>query len=218
MARMAPDGHLIIGGYIDAWFFNFLMSYAMRYVLSLETVRRGKRTPTVKLLCSYMDDFGYLGSRMAGLKSAARKLDAWLRETYGMELKPTGAEIRFISVAEEHALRRVPHRGAPGLDMGGYVVHRTYTSIRRAIFVRVRRHFLRAALELDTTGTIPVQRCRRLMSYNGYFKHTNTRKATKDLRVAELVKVARRVIGAHCRMEAVQEERRQYALFGCSVQ
>lgn len=219
MARMAPGGHLIIGGYIDAWFFNFLMSYAMRYVLSLETVRRGKRTPIVKLLCSYMDDFGYLGSRMAGLKSAARKLDVWLRETYGMELKPASSEIRFVSIAEEHALRRVPHRGAPGLDMGGYVVHRTYTSIRRAIFVRVRRQFLRAAWEYERTGTIPVGRCRKLIAYNGYFEHTNTRKVAETLRVAELVKVAKKVIGAHCRMEAVQKERKRlYAYFQRAVQ
>lgn len=40
---VAPGGHLIIGGYLDAWLFNFVMSYAIRYLYTLGSTRRGKR-------------------------------------------------------------------------------------------------------------------------------------------------------------------------------
>ena len=43
----APGGHLIIGGYLDAWLFNYVMSYALRYVVSLSKSRRGNKYPLV---------------------------------------------------------------------------------------------------------------------------------------------------------------------------
>lgn len=36
LARMSPEGCLIIGGYLDAWLFNYLMSYVLRYALGQE--------------------------------------------------------------------------------------------------------------------------------------------------------------------------------------
>ena len=47
LAAAAPGGHLIIGGYLDAWLFNYVMSYALRYVLSLSKSRRGNKYPLV---------------------------------------------------------------------------------------------------------------------------------------------------------------------------
>lgn len=41
LLNMSPRGCLIIGGYLDAWLFNLVMSYVLRYMLSLEKVRRG---------------------------------------------------------------------------------------------------------------------------------------------------------------------------------
>lgn len=43
LKSVAPGGHLIIGGYLDAWLFNFAMSYAIRYLYTLGSTRRGKR-------------------------------------------------------------------------------------------------------------------------------------------------------------------------------
>lgn len=47
LKSVAPGGHLIIGGYLDAWLFNFTMSYAIRYLYTLGTTRRGKKIPYV---------------------------------------------------------------------------------------------------------------------------------------------------------------------------
>lgn len=210
VARIAPGGHLIIGGYLDAWLFNLMMSYALRYVLSHKAKRRGKENQIVKMCPSYMDDFGLLGSRMAGLRSVARKLDVWLRKHYGVELKPERKEVTILSVAEEKSRRKMKgsKHCAPGLDMGGYVVHRTYTTIRRGIYRRARRQFLRAGEEFKRTGTVMLYRARYLVSYNGYFKATDTRRAAELLQVHRLVAIAKRVIAAHSRMDAYKTVQR----------
>lgn len=196
LERNAPDGHLIIGGYIDAWIFNLLMSYALRYVNSLYTVRRGKRSKIVYTEAAYMDDFGLMGARLAGLRTAVTKLEKWLKQHYGLELKEMCKETAFLSMKEERDLKK-QGKSAPGLDMGGYVVHRTYVSIRRTIYVRLRRQFLRAARELKTSGTIRVARARTIISYSGYFKRTNTRSAKETLEADKLIKIAKQVVKAH---------------------
>ena len=86
LARNAPGGHLIIGGYLDAWLFNFAMSYAVRYVLSLCKERRGKKVPMVVRVVTHMDDFGLLGRREADIKSATRKLARWMEKELHLTL------------------------------------------------------------------------------------------------------------------------------------
>lgn len=53
LLNMSPRGCLIIGGYLDAWLFNLVMSYILRYMLSLEKVRRGTRQRLVVALVAY---------------------------------------------------------------------------------------------------------------------------------------------------------------------
>lgn len=57
LKSVAPGGHLIIGGYLDAWLFNFAMSYAIRYLYTLGSTRRGKKIPYVIRCGTFMDDF-----------------------------------------------------------------------------------------------------------------------------------------------------------------
>mgnify|MGYP004647996123 FL=1 len=190
ISRIAPDGHLIIGGYLDAWLFNFLMSYAVVYLKSLHKTRRGKRTYTVKELVVYMDDFGLMGDNLHALDQAAYALSCWLDNNYQMKIK-TGKATR---IGERSA-----GKSASGLDIGGYVVRKGIVKMRRSIFRRARRQFLRAAREVDRTGTMPMFRAQKLIAYFGYFKHSNSRKAAENLRIKELLKIGRRVVGYHTR-------------------
>lgn len=190
ISRIAPDGHLIIGGYLDAWLFNFLMSYAVVYLKSLYKTRRGKRTYTVKELVVYMDDFGLMGDNLHALDQAAYALSCWLDNNYQMKIK-TGKATR---IGERSA-----GKSASGLDIGGYVVRKGIVKIRRSIFRRARRQFLRAAREVDRTGTMSMFRAQKLIAYFGHFKHSNSRKAAENLRIKELLKIGRRVVGYHTR-------------------
>lgn len=48
-----PDGVLLIGGYFSTWAFNYVMSYVLRYLLSLKQVRRGTGTRLVREIVCY---------------------------------------------------------------------------------------------------------------------------------------------------------------------
>lgn len=209
LARVAPDGHLIIGGYLDGWLFNLAMSYAVRYVLSLEKERRGQRRRLVCRVVTHMDDFGLLGSRKADVVSAARKLARWMERNLGLHLK-LGAEVDFLSTKEEHRRRKASspaRRGCPALDMGGFRVHRTYTTVRKCIFRRVRRAYLRAGADIAAGKPIQLKRAQRAGSYYGYFKHTASRRVRKRLD-ADIVK---KLCGFAVARQTIKVRRKPYA-------
>ena len=64
-----PGGHLCIGGYLPAWLFNYVMSYVLRYLLSLESTRRGVKTKMVQAVVCFADDFTMFGHFFADPES-----------------------------------------------------------------------------------------------------------------------------------------------------
>lgn len=206
LGRIAPDGHLIIGGYVDAWLFNLVMSFALRHVLKLHTNRRIKKMYFVMAVLSYMDDSVLMGRRSASIKLAVRYMNEYLLANFGLELKSSNKESKLFTVEQERDMRKRGCRAKPpGVDIGGYVVHRTYTSIRPGIFRRIRRQFLRAARQVEGTGTIMLCRSRKLIAYFGYFKNSNTRHARENLNVDYLMVIARRVVSAHSYLDAIKK-------------
>lgn len=183
---------------MDAWLFNLVMSYVLRYMLSLEKVRRGTRQRLVVALVAYADDVAIMGRRLADLRSAARTAAKWTLKTFGLTFKPGGDEVAFLSIEEEHRRRHLTRpaaRGCPGLDIVGFVIRRTYTTVRRAIFRRARRQYLRAGREVDKSGTVQLSRAYKLASYYGYFTQTNSRKCSTTLRTEKIKPLACQVIG-----------------------
>lgn len=81
-----PDGRLMIGGYMPTWLFNYVMSYVLRYLLSLHKSRRGVRHNMVWACVCYADDFAVFGKR-SNLMRAIKDTTRWCKETLGMEIK-----------------------------------------------------------------------------------------------------------------------------------
>lgn len=206
LLAMAPHGGLLIGGYLEAWLFNLVASYLMRQLLSYAKARRSASLPLVQRCCSYMDDLGLFGRRWADMQSAARKITRWAKDVLGLTIKPKWMRVDFLTVEEERARRHLKGaaKGCPGFDMAGYRMHRTYTTIRRCIFKRIRRQSLRAADDLRKTGRIPLYRSYRLISYNGYFVGTKTSGAAAELEQRHLFKAAKWAVGAAARLREVK--------------
>lgn len=212
LLAMSPRGGLIIGGYLEAWLFNFVMSYALRYILSRGKLKRGAWQPLVVRLVAYMDDVCLLGRRRANLVSAARQLAKWMRAELGLNLT-MGDEVAFLSIEEEHRRRHLKGaaRGCPGLDIAGFVIRRTYTTIRKTTFLRARRQFLRAGRGMARGGYVPLYRAYKLVSYYGHFTETASRAVRERLRVDKLKSAAAKTI-SRCAKAAAQRERQlQYA-------
>lgn len=196
LGNVAPGGHLIIGGYLDAWLFNFAMSYAIRHLYTLGTVRRGKKIPHVIRCMSFMDDFAMGSSSIKGEIRAAKSLNTWMKKQLGLEIKETTGIIKLLTVEEEQRRKVLPkpsQRGVPMLDMAGYRVSRTHVTIRRRVFKRARRVFMRAYTELKETGTIRRDRAQAVISYNSYVEQSDSFRLKEIYHIKEIMRTAHKV-------------------------
>ena len=150
LLKMHGDG-LIIGSLLSQFLCNYFMSYGYRFVLGLHKTRRGKRVRLVACALFYMDDILLAGPDRRNLVMAVRKLVAFMRESFGLDIKP-GWNVRR-------------HEDA-GIDMMGYVVTaRGRLKIRRRVFIRARRSFRRT-----WNGDRRLITQYRVGAYYGYFK------------------------------------------------
>lgn len=74
-------------------------------------------------------------------------------------------------------------------------------TVRARIFVRARRQFLRAWAYLETGGYITIKAARRIISYRGYFSHTDSVGISAKLHIVEVSRAASNVISAAARAE-----------------
>ena len=215
LAAAAPGGHLIIGGYLDAWLFNYVMSYALRYVLSLSKSRRGNKYPLVIRAVTFMDDIVLLGSSGSGIKQAVKKLSEWLDAQFGMKSRTTTGIMKLMTMEEEKNrkhLQKAGH-GVTAIDAGGYRISRTHITIRKRNAPRIIRCMTRAWDEYRRTGTIKRQRACQIISRNGMIRNANCRRFTEKYHVVELMRIARRVQAYWSRENARRrKERVKYAV------
>lgn len=146
LGEAAPGGYLIIGGYLDAWLFNYVMSYGLRYVLSLKKSRRGNDYPLVIQAVTFMDDVVLMARSESGLKQAVRKMSEWLADRYGMKSRTTTSVLRIGTVKEEKERKgqKGARRGVVAIDAGGFRISRTHITIRKRNMPKLMRCFGRA--------------------------------------------------------------------------
>lgn len=177
-----PGGVLVIGGYLSTWLFNYVMSYALREMLSSGRYRRGKWIRDVKYIVSYADDTACFGAR-SGLVRGTKKAEKQIKERFGLSLKSAWLIIDLPSFEEEKLNKAERRNGSkkrtPGVDMMGYVVRRSYTIMRKRIWRRVRRQYLRAAKELEGKGKITATRGHKVACYKGWPVHSDSDKITE---------------------------------------
>lgn len=169
-----PGGALLIGGYFSTWAFNYVMSYLLRYIFAQGRMRRGKWIRTIQGAACYADDFVLFGKKSALLK-ACKRATRWSADKLGLHIKSCWHVVPLASFEDEKAARE-SHQRTPGVDMMGYVVRRTYTTVRGRIFVRIRRQLLRAGRELNQLGFVPWWRAQTLTSYGGWIRYSDSRR------------------------------------------
>lgn len=196
LAEIAPGGHLIIGGYLDAWLFNFAMSYAIRYLYTLGSVRRGKKIQYVIRCDTFMDDFALMSGSIKGEQRAVKALNKWFMKNQQIELKETTGIIKLIPVEEEKRRRNLPkkaQRGVPMLDMAGYRISRTHITIRKRVFRRARRQLIRGYREMIRDGTLRKHRAEKIIAYNSYIEQSDAEGIKEKYHVKELMNMAHKV-------------------------
>lgn len=196
MERYAPGGHLIIGGYLDAFLFNLVMSYAMRDVLDAYVSRRGKDLKLIVAMYSYMDDCVMLSRNEKTLQMAVRRCREWLYMHHGIRLKQTTGIVRLYSVDEEKAHKRKPTpagRGCPMIDIAGYRICHTHITLRRRNVRRCIHCLERSWRQFQKTGTIKRQQANSIISRNGLMSIANSHWMMEKYHHSALMKIARKI-------------------------
>ena len=200
-----PNGCLLIGGFLSAWLFNYVMSYVIRHLTAQAKIRRGKRLPMVCGIVSYADDFVAFG-HASNLERAIKRTSRWASGTLGLEIKAAWRVIRLASFDDEKRMKALRGDGSchrtPGVDMVGFVVRPTYTIVRKRIFKRIRRQVIRASRNLDQLGYVPWWRAQKIIAGWGWLKASDSRKFCKKYRINQILKASRASVSWHTRIGA----------------
>lgn len=190
----------MIGALPSQWGAQYMLSFAYRYAKDLHRERRGKKLQMVSDMILFMDDMALFSGSRKNLKKAVELLSGFMEKALGFTLKPNW-HIREIDKT--------------GVDMMGFVIyHGGKIAIRGRDFIRARRMAIRRL-----TGSIfEKPRAERTMSYKGFFKNSDSRKAYKKYRLRPVFEYAARVVSAAAR-KSNEEKRRQlsYVYEKCAV-
>lgn len=173
-----PDGHLMIGSCLSMRLANIAMSFGYRELLNSATYRRGKRVRNVRHVCMYADDVWVFGDSKTGVNKAVKRLKSVMREMFGIEFKP----YKVCGCACEPA------------DVAGVVVTRGKVVVRGKTFIRARRSILRFAGNPRSLNL-----ARRVVSYFGWLKNTDTFLFRRDNGVYDTLRRAKALIREHDR-------------------
>lgn len=196
LANLAPNGHLIIGGYLDAWLFNLVMADILHEVNGCGQTRRGRFKPYAVRVVAYMDDVAIFTASDKATKRVLKYLAKTLPD-YDLTMKVTTSVIRFLPLGSERDRRHRKNHGCPCVDMAGFKIHRTYISVRRRVYLRLRRILIRSWNELVQTGTIRIKRSQMLISYHGWLVQSDSYKARTRYHIKEIMAVVKRVVAFH---------------------
>lgn len=213
LADLAPGGHLIIGGYLDAWLFNLVMADIIHQIMECGQTRRKIFKPYAVRIVSYMDDVAIFTSSDKATKRILKAFAKVLSE-YGLDMKTTTRIIHFCSEDEEN--RRMyseskSGKGSPCIDMAGYRIYRSHVGIRKRVFIRARRCLLRCWDELLRTGTVGIKHCQMLISYNGWLRQSDSNRVIVKYHANELLEIAKRVTSFHGYLARLRRKDRLYA-------
>lgn len=190
------DDGLEIGSYFALQMAQLVLSFAYHYIEGLGKYRRGKWVPLVSHQIWHMDDFILIGTRKADLRRAARLVERYIRDEFGLELKHW--KIAKTSKSEP-------------LDLGGWIVRelgvkrelsdgstyvdeskkRSRATLRNGIFLRGTRTFARFSKRKS------VVRARGCVSYWGWFKHGDCCSVVRARHIGTCFAHARRVVSKH---------------------
>lgn len=175
LVKSMADG-LSIGSYLSQYLCNFYMSFLYHKVKeNLFFERRGKKIPMVKHLLIYMDDILLIGSNSKMLLEASKRIVEFIDKTLDLTVK------HFWSVTKLDDKRFI--------DIMGFRIYKTHITIRRRVFLRIRRAYKRARKYRNS-----VRLARKCNSYKGHILHTDSLKFAKRYHVYDSARRARRLI------------------------
>lgn len=161
------EGGIHIGSYLSQSLANYYLSYIYHKIDDLRYTRRDKSIKSVEHLLFYMDDFLLLGRNKRKLQEAAAYAVRLAKEEMGLTIKPNYCVQRIL----DHKSKRKDK--GHWIDMVGYRFSKQGVTLRKSIFRRAYRMFIRVKRSISTKKHVSFSQCSRLISYWGFLQHTN---------------------------------------------
>lgn len=153
--RSYTGAGLPIGYYTSAPLANFYLNGLDRFI---------KQTLQIKYMVRYMDDIVMYDSNKRKLHKARLCIEQYVAQRRKLKIKPNW---QVYKMPYDNGRGKVTSQRAT--DFVGFKFYRYKTTIRKAIFLRMRRCFLKlSGREYTLRGA------RSFMSYNGWLRHTNS--------------------------------------------
>lgn len=175
---------LSIGSYLSQFLCNLYMSILYHEVSeNMYRIRKHRnaikeRINLVKKKVFYMDDVLLTGTNKKDIKKAMKLFIRKAKEL-GLTIKPT---FRIYRIAGTF------------VDMMGYRIYQYKTTIRRRVFRRVRKSYVKVRKLYGTHKPIPVKWAKRCSSYYGYLKNTDSKHIRKRWKVKKMLRICKGVI------------------------
>ena len=183
---------LSIGSYLSQWLCNYYLSAAYHYAAEKLFKRKKHRDGTIEEIrlinhvLFYMDDFLLIGSRKADVRKAMKLLIKYMNEYLDLTVKPDWKLFQIDWIDKDGK-----HHGEP-IDMMGFKIYRDHTEVRRSIFLRGRRAFVKAGKYVEKGKAIPLDLTYRCIAYYGWFKHSDSEYFREKYNVDKIFEKAKR--------------------------
>lgn len=183
---------LSIGSYLSQWLCNYYLSAAYHYAAEKLFKRKKHRDGTIEEIrlinhvLFYMDDFLLIGSRKADVRKAMKLLIKYMNEYLDLTVKPDWKLFQIDWIDKDGK-----HHGEP-IDMMGFKIYRDHTEVRRSIFLRGRRAFVKAGKYVEKGKAIPLDLAYRCIAYYGWFKHSDSEYFREKYNVDKIFEKAKR--------------------------
>lgn len=185
---------LSIGSFLSQFLCNLYISQLYHEIgENMYRVRRhrdgtAERINLVMHTLLYMDDIFICGSNAKDLHKAMKLIHRYA-EKMGLSIK----ENWIVEKCEFKDKLHDDHF----IDMMGFRVYRWHMTIRRRVFKRIRRAYMRALRCIQTHKPVPIETARRCSSFFGQLKNTDSHKARKKYKVRKVLKICKRMVRKH---------------------
>ena len=178
-----------MGFYTSPWLANLYLEKLDWYIeQDLFKIRRGKRVKYVTHMLRYVDDILLFGTSKSDLKKAVKQIMEYLKNNYGLEIKPCW-EIKRIGSHEKDSRKLI--KETYWLDIGGYKFCKDATILRDGIYLSAKR----LARKMYKAGYYTVHQAQSIISRIGWAKHSDARRFMQECILPYVnIKEARRVI------------------------
>ena len=187
---------LCIGSYLSQYLANYYLSYAYHHIteksFSIRNKKNGEkiRLNNVTHVLFYMDDVILFSRSMKLLKRAINDFIEYISK----EL--------VLTIKENYQIGRTKDSR---IDMMGYSISIENTIIRKKIYKKIFRLFLRLNRK-DISITIHI--ARRMLSYNGWIKNSDLHNFVERYNVKELINKAKKEVSHYDKNSIYRETKR----------